>query len=79
MRIETDNKNISKMPKRSTMLGFQKQNKSIYFFQRGKDVQCKNTRGVQVKMLEAYNVKTLEVYNVKTLEVYNVKTLEVYK
>ena len=60
----------SKMPKRSTMFGFQKQNKSIYFFQRGK--------GNNVKTLEVYNVKTLEVYNVKTLEVYDVKTLEVY-
>ena len=58
------------MPKRYTMFDFQKQNKSIYFFQREK--------GNNVKTLEVYNVKTLEVYNVKTLEVYNVKTLEVY-
>ena len=50
------------------MFGFQKQNKSVYFFQRGK--------GTNVKTLKVYNVKTLEVYNVKTLGVYNVKTLE---
>ena len=36
------------MPKRSTMFGLQKQNKSVYIFQRGK----------------GNNVKTLEVYNV---------------
>ena len=57
-------------PKRYTMFDFQKQNKSIYFFQRGK--------GNNVKTLEVYNVKTLEVYNVKTLEVYSIKhSLEV--
>ena len=53
------------MPKRSTMFGFQKQNKSVYFFQRGKGVQCKNTKGVQCKNTRGVQVKMIEVYNVK--------------
>ena len=66
------------MPKRYTMFDFQKQNKSVYFFQRGKGNSVKTLEVYNVRTLEVYNVKTLEVYNVRTLEVYNLKTLEVY-
>ena len=55
------------MPKRYTVFDFQKPNKSIYFFQRGK--------GNNVKTLEVCNVKTLEVYSIKhSLEVMYVQT-----